>query len=1310
MSERTQKPRSPDWLNWFYRIAIGLVLLTGVILVGVRLTTGSDWARRLVETRIESMNFRGQTVELDGLTGNLLSSIKIDRLVLKDADGTWLTARNIKIDWAAAPILKRELQLDLIKAERLELLRTPHLAAAKTTADSGASLRAIAIDDVQVEAFYLAKGLAPYDLTAKLDGAFERSEIISQGRLHFTSSAAIADQLELDFSWPSGGQLTGTYSLEGGPGGLLATYLRLDPNQSIRGHGLMSRFSSGRFVGTGEVHVDNAPLLTFETVGEGQGLLVRGQVQPGAHPLGSNYEELIGKEVDFAITMSSRKLADGLSLTVTAPLLELAAQTSNLTDWTGDMRLEDPHRWIQRKGLVISQIEYAGRVSVGAQRAVDGQLAIFGIRDQSMAVQAVRGPLNIQLQDGLVSGLVDLKIEGLNTGGDDKAVRDVTVKANGHYGLSSGVLALGNFDVLLPEGKLTGSGQVATGDEFGAELTGIAFPRAGLVAGAKIGPQGLPWTIAISPEDSGGIRSDLSVTADEIALETVEASGVELSATLTMADGVVEGRGLLKMRKLLGSGQSLTTVGLDIGAFSYRDGQASVQTNLSANLLDQEVSGSFDLSFDRERLAADNFALEWGGLVANGEMIVPLAHVARAQGWVELDGRLDAYVPAERVQSRLTISDGDIGGFVKLAHLEAGALNLEVARFGLSGNPQVLRVETHLIGKLHGGEFDQGVAFDGPLVLYDLASADRSVEISGIGRVGDLDLSMPDPVRLSRSTEFGWIGEGTIHLKDGSLELVASPAKTQRLSLIGKNISIAPLLEITGQSPRDGRLDFNLAFDQADTAILTGGGQLVLSGVQGLDEDEGGIAILSELRLDDRGVLINPLETQHAGLAIDGEVLLPYTVSGQSFLLDRLEDVVPTFQVSAAGEIQHLAGLYLPPDLLFSGEVELDLEGELQGDTPIVHGVMTMQAGRFEHGELGLNLRNLNVSTRFEKQTIIIDELSGEGVSGGSIRGGGDIALGDLSGSASQVTLERLVVLDRQEGRAVANGKLELALRDQRPTVTGELEIVDGEVNLEKLPKSGPPTLDVDFNGNGAEVIEPKQRGVLGLDVALRSTRGISLVGRGIDAQLGLEIHLGGTVLNPSISGQAQVVRGRFDLLGKRFEFGDSSVELVSPTGQSRLNITANRQADGFTYTIKIGGTADRPDVELSSDPHLPEDEVLSQVLFARAPSQLSALEAARLAAALAQLNGGGGFDLMGGLEQELGLDRLSFETDEDNTNTLTTGKYLSDDVYVEVQTSATGSSGITIEWQPLENIEIEAQTVPDEGQTLSVRWKKDFD
>jgi translocation and assembly module TamB len=221
--------------------------------------------------------------------------------------------------------------------------------------------------------------------------------------------------------------------------------------------------------------------------------------------------------------------------------------------------------------------------------------------------------------------------------------------------------------------------------------------------------------------------------------------------------------------------------------------------------------------------------------------------------------------------------------------------------------------------------------------------------------------------------------------------------------------------------------------------------------------------------------------------------------------------------------------------------------------------------------------------------------------------------------------------------------------------------------------------------------------------------------------ELSLNAHVGGTTARPDLSGTARVVRGDYDFAGKRFEFDTSSVVYLSTRHeQIRLDLTATRDDPTLTAGVRIHGTAARPEITLTSTPSLPNDEVLAQVLFGRSASQLSGVEAAQLASALSALAGGGGFDVIGNLRTFAGLDRLALGGDDASGVTISGGKYVTENVYLELTGGGREGASAQVEWRVRRNLsiisqiggqltgQVGSQTVTQGGK-LAVRWRRDY-
>jgi translocation and assembly module TamB len=143
----------------------------------------------------------------------------------------------------------------------------------------------------------------------------------------------------------------------------------------------------------------------------------------------------------------------------------------------------------------------------------------------------------------------------------------------------------------------------------------------------------------------------------------------------------------------------------------------------------------------------------------------------------------------------------------------------------------------------------------------------------------------------------------------------------------------------------------------------------------------------------------------------------------------------------------------------------------------------------------------------------------------------------------------------------------------------------------------------------------------------------------------------------------------------------------IDPT----LDFMASTTVGDTTANLSITGPADALRFGFTSTPALPQDQIMSLLLFnTQNPSALSALQVAQIGAALASLSGvgGNGFNPLLKLQKSLGLDRLSVGANTINTVTgpqssgaaIQAGRYISKRVYVEARQNTTGTSQVQVD------------------------------
>ena len=216
--------------------------------------------------------------------------------------------------------------------------------------------------------------------------------------------------------------------------------------------------------------------------------------------------------------------------------------------------------------------------------------------------------------------------------------------------------------------------------------------------------------------------------------------------------------------------------------------------------------------------------------------------------------------------------------------------------------------------------------------------------------------------------------------------------------------------------------------------------------------------------------------------------------------------------------------------------------------------------------------------------------------------------------------------------------------------------------------------------------------------------------GRGLDSEWQGNLTVKGTTAVPRISGLLTARRGKFDIIGKSFALQNSTIRfLAGDRIDPVLGIRGVYQADDLTVIARLAGPASKPEVILESQPSLPEDEILSRVLFGKSKGRLSAAEAVQLAASVSELSGGGsGLDILGSLRRFAGVDVLEVGAGDGGAQ-VKAGKYIADGVYVGAkQGSAPGSSSVEVEVEVTPNISVNTES----GQTdssVGVQFKWDY-
>jgi len=178
--------------------------------------------------------------------------------------------------------------------------------------------------------------------------------------------------------------------------------------------------------------------------------------------------------------------------------------------------------------------------------------------------------------------------------------------------------------------------------------------------------------------------------------------------------------------------------------------------------------------------------------------------------------------------------------------------------------------------------------------------------------------------------------------------------------------------------------------------------------------------------------------------------------------------------------------------------------------------------------------------------------------------------------------------------------------------------------------------------------------------------------------------------------------------LGKRLVL-QSGYAQIQGDFDPYLNLVATADAEDVTVRVLVEGNAFNPDIRFTSQPELPEDEVLAQLLFGRSITDISPFQAAQLAAAVATLAGRGGVGIIEKLRRGIGVDDLDIATDTEGNTGVTVGKYLSENIYTDVTVNSDGSTDIELNIDLTPSLTLRGAVRSDGNTGVGVFFERDY-
>ncbi len=348
--------------------------------------------RSLLEAWLaEQLSTPQRQVQIDGFTGALSSRAQMRRLVIEDAQGPWLVADDLVLDWDRAALLGGALVVHELSAKSLHILRDPPSQGAAD--DTGFSLPdlpiTIAIAKMRLDRVQIDADVFGHSVEGSMTGALSWGPETRLIDLSIARRDGVSGQIDVSLAQQGAtAPITAQIDASEGKGGLIAHLLGLPNAPALQAKGDFSA-AGDDLHGQLQVLGDAAPILTarLETIPSGGATPYQLQLKGDLRPLlPAQFHRALGQDTAASVTFGRR---DGGGWTLPA------------------LRITLP--WIQANGAL--SVDATGALQHLDLRASGGLPDLPDLIPSG--VQFGQGDLQLKLADENADWQISARLQGL---------------------------------------------------------------------------------------------------------------------------------------------------------------------------------------------------------------------------------------------------------------------------------------------------------------------------------------------------------------------------------------------------------------------------------------------------------------------------------------------------------------------------------------------------------------------------------------------------------------------------------------------------------------------------------------------------------------------------------------------------------------------------------------------------------------------------------------------------------------------------------------------------------------------------------
>jgi autotransporter translocation and assembly factor TamB len=295
------------------------------------------------------------------------------------------------------------------------------------------------------------------------------------------------------------------------------------------------------------------------------------------------------------------------------------------------------------------------------------------------------------------------------------------------------------------------------------------------------------------------------------------------------------------------------------------------------------------------------------------------------------------------------------------------------------------------------------------------------------------------------------------------------------------------------------------------------------------------------------------------------------------------------------------------PDVGLTGKLAVDLRAGGTLDDPTLSGRVRVENGRYRLASLSQFLDDIDATLTFEGSRANLEARSRFG--GGDVYAGGNFHIEKLALKDFRVNVQarRVSLRYPQDLRLLVDADLVASGTGSKNDIRGEVTLLRGtyskdfEVTLTDLLARSRPA------GALASVEPWKEQ--TSLEIRIVSSAALEVRNNLARLTATVDLLARGTLAEPAMTGQIVLDEGgRITFRDVRYDVEAGTITFANARGFTPiLDIRARAEVHGYDLVVSLVGTWPRIQTSFSSDPPLPDEQILGLLLTGSAPTRAGA-------------------------------------------------------------------------------------------------------